>query len=361
MKTIELLVLDTKNEELGVAAIALVSEPAIEQNFYYFGTVEMGINTGGLSPYIDQVTKKKNKTYAEIISELIPKERLMTEEDLTDDDLAALTYLALADESKVPYDWTVLFTYKGEGPERTFCDHYWQQELTLGDMYFMSSENSEFGPGGDSSYDKFLYKGGPNCKHYWEATKIILNYTDGRNETVNFESKHNDLLHEELSLYGYSKADFETAKTPMWDQANHGYLTKHSKYAFVNEDQRTVAGPIMIPDIKILRRDEETDKLYQVFFSKDTIKAVSEKYMRELKIHNSNEQHDGAKPVDITMLESWLIEDPKHDKSSTYGFDLPAGTWFGTFRINSDDVWAKVKSGEFRGFSIEGNFQEKEA
>lgn len=361
MKTLELIVLDTKNKDLGVAAIALVSEPAIEQNFYYFGAVEMGINTGGLSPYVDQVTKKKNKTYAEIISELIPKARLMTEEDLTDDDLAALTYLALADESKVPYDWTIMFRYEGEGPERTFCDHYWQQELSIADIFFMDAENSEFGPGGNSGYDKFLYKGGPNCKHYWKPSSIFLRYND-RDETVDFsEAKHGDLLKEELDIYGYSKADFETAKTPMYDQSNHGYLTKHSKYAFVNEDQRTVAGPIMIPDIKILRRDEDTDKLYQVFFSKDTIKAVSEKYMRELKINNSNEQHDGAKPVDITMLESWIIEDPKHDKSSTYGFDLPVGTWFGSFRINSDDVWAKVKDGTFRGFSIEGNFQEKEA
>jgi hypothetical protein len=48
------------------------------------------------------------------------------------------------------------------------------------------------------------------------------------------------------------------------------------------------------------------------------------------------------------------------DKSNLYGFSLPKGTWFGIFKINDDETWKKVKDGTFNGFSIEGNFQERE-
>jgi hypothetical protein len=36
--------------------------------------------------------------------------------------------------------------------------------------------------------------------------------------------------------------------------------------------------------------------------------------------------------------------------------NLPDGTWFLGAKILSDDAWAKVKDGTFRGFSVEGEF-----
>jgi hypothetical protein len=45
---------------------------------------------------------------------------------------------------------------------------------------------------------------------------------------------------------------------------------------------------------------------------------------------------------------------------SVKGFeDLPLGTWFMTMKINNDDVWEKVKQGEFNGFSLEALFKLK--
>jgi hypothetical protein len=54
-----------------------------------------------------------------------------------------------------------------------------------------------------------------------------------------------------------------------------------------------------------------------------------------------------------------LIEDPAKDKSAIYGFDLPKGTWMISMKVNNPDVWAKVKAGEVKGFSIEGYFADK--
>ncbi len=43
-----------------------------------------------------------------------------------------------------------------------------------------------------------------------------------------------------------------------------------------------------------------------------------------------------------------------------YGFELPVGTWFSTFRVNDDETWNRIKKGELKGFSVEGSFIEME-
>ncbi len=59
------------------------------------------------------------------------------------------------------------------------------------------------------------------------------------------------------------------------------------------------------------------------------------------------------------MTESWVSEDPQKDKSAAYGFNLPAGTWFVSMKVEDPLVWKKVKSKELTGFSVEGLFAEK--
>ena len=59
-------------------------------------------------------------------------------------------------------------------------------------------------------------------------------------------------------------------------------------------------------------------------------------------------------------MEQWIVEHPTYDKSLYYGFNrLPKGTWFGVYKINDDDTWARVKNGELKGFSVAGNFIER--
>ena len=50
----------------------------------------------------------------------------------------------------------------------------------------------------------------------------------------------------------------------------------------------------------------------------------------------------------MSVVESWLIDNPKKDKSSNYGFDLPKGTWMVSMKVLNDDVWEKVKNEEVK-------------
>jgi hypothetical protein len=126
-------------------------------------------------------------------------------------------------------------------------------------------------------------------------------------------------------------------------------------FAVVNEEERVVVGPAMIPDKKIFRRDEDGTE-YEVFFTKDTIRIIAEKFFKKGFQNNGNEMHNSAKPVDMVFFQSWIADESKGIPKMKQFESLPDGTWFLGAKINSDEAWAKVKDGTFRGFSVEGMF-----
>jgi len=121
-----------------------------------------------------------------------------------------------------------------------------------------------------------------------------------------------------------------------------------------NEEKRLVTGPLMIPDSMIFRRDEKFGEYY-VTYTAETIKKIAEKFMQNQYISNVNTEH--KTPIkDVFMIESF-ITDGDRGISAPKGFeDCPEGTWFGTYKVNNEDVWNQVKDGTFKGFSVEGDF-----
>ena len=123
--------------------------------------------------------------------------------------------------------------------------------------------------------------------------------------------------------------------------------------AEVDAEKRILMGAALVPDKKILRRNGEEE--YYIYFSKDTVRKASELFLRRGYQSNSTLEHQ-EKLDGMTVVESWLVEDKKKDKSRKYGLDVPVGTWMVSMKVYNDDVWAKVKAGELHGFSIEGYF-----
>jgi hypothetical protein len=62
----------------------------------------------------------------------------------------------------------------------------------------------------------------------------------------------------------------------------------------------------------------------------------------------------------MSVVESWIVEDSKVDKSALYGLNYPKGTWVAMMKVNNDSVWEQVKSGAIKGFSIEGKFSDNQ-
>ena len=62
----------------------------------------------------------------------------------------------------------------------------------------------------------------------------------------------------------------------------------------------------------------------------------------------------------LNVVESWIVDDPKMDKSQLYGLDVPKGTWMVSVKVDNDAIWQDwVKSDKVKGFSIEGYFIDK--
>ena len=123
------------------------------------------------------------------------------------------------------------------------------------------------------------------------------------------------------------------------------------------DDEQILVGPLMTANKLIKRRNEEGE--YFVYFTAETIKKLAYKAMKDKIIDRVNLEHNGELPVDAYLVESWLVEDPETDKSRNYGFTPSKGQWFGMYKIEDDFVWNEyVKSGMVKGFSVEGLFSE---
>lgn len=135
-------------------------------------------------------------------------------------------------------------------------------------------------------------------------------------------------------------------------------LNKHEiELKEIDTEKKILMGAALIPDKQIYRRNEKGDEYY-IFFSQDTVRKASELFLMNSNQNNATYEHD-QKLKGLSVVESWIIEDSKTDKSRLYGFDLPKGTWMISMKVNNDDVWDDVKSGKVKGFSIEGYFADK--
>lgn len=138
------------------------------------------------------------------------------------------------------------------------------------------------------------------------------------------------------------------------------FFGKEIHFQAVDNEKKLVAGPLLIPNKKILRLDGE-GKPYYVFFTPETIEKIARKFMKNKYNDKVTLEHD-KKVSGINLSESWIIEQTAKDKSNIYGFTLPRGTWFGIYDVTDNPkVWEEVKKGTFKGFSIEGLFEHKKS
>ena len=87
---------------------------------------------------------------------------------------------------------------------------------------------------------------------------------------------------------------------------------------------------------------------------------MAEKFMREQKLAESNIQHDGEQDGKSYVYESYIVETDDDKANTLYGLNVPIGTWMIKMRVMDKTIWNKVKSGEVKGFSLEGSFMDKE-
>jgi phage head maturation protease len=140
-------------------------------------------------------------------------------------------------------------------------------------------------------------------------------------------------------------------------EENFVALAKHEvELKEIDTEKRILMGAALIPNKKIYRRNKEEE--FYIYFSENTVRQAMELFFKKGNQNNATYEHKDA-IKGMSVVESWLIEDEKMDKSQLYGFNLPKGTWMISMKVDNDEVWNDVKEGKIKGFSIEGYFADK--
>jgi len=254
--------------------------------------------------------------------------------------------------------YKVLYQYQGpkDSKNRDFCRKMLDLNklFRLEDINNMSLEgaNSEF-----STYDIFAYKGSYNCRHRWVQKFFRKSKPldeQKRATTTNKGPK------EVIGGPRVQEASQRNPKSRTLGEILEGIPAGQFEFGKQLAEQQLLVTPIMIADKLIPRIDENGDRYY-VFFPPEEIKKLSYKLMKSKLIDSINIEHDSNQMVEgVSLVETWLVDDPEIDKSKLFGFNVSRGSWMGVYKIDNTKIWNEyIKTGKVKGVSVEGYFADK--
>lgn len=128
-------------------------------------------------------------------------------------------------------------------------------------------------------------------------------------------------------------------------------LSAQEEFKFkVNEEKRTISGPVLIPNQPIYRKNDEGKEFY-IQFDEDVIKSLAIKFFKDHRETEGNVMHS-VSVNGITFYESYLINKERGIAPKEFE-DLPDGSWICSARVDNDRVWELIKDGTLRGFSVD--------
>lgn len=154
-----------------------------------------------------------------------------------------------------------------------------------------------------------------------------------------------ELLSDEAGIYKISLVE-----NPAFGVTFSCFSEVKSDFQIQDMEQRIVFGPVIIPDVPIIRTDvlEDGTRTYGVKFSRQTIRTIRDKFFREKNIDKTSLNH--MVNVDGLFVVSSFI---KGDEGIPSGYEhLPDGTWFVGYKVENEKVWDRAKAGDM-GFSQE--------
>jgi hypothetical protein len=132
------------------------------------------------------------------------------------------------------------------------------------------------------------------------------------------------------------------------------YLSKDEvQLKVIDEEKRIVVGFALVPEKRIYRVMK--GKEFKIYFSKDTVRQSAELFMKKMNTQNFTLEHE-QKVEGISVIESWIVEDAKQDKSNLYNLGAKGGEWVVMSKVYNDAVWNEIKLGKYGGYSIEAMY-----
>lgn len=126
-----------------------------------------------------------------------------------------------------------------------------------------------------------------------------------------------------------------------------------------NPDLQLITGVVMLADTPIYRYDPTYGEYY-IVFSKDTIEKMVQKFFKEGYQENVDNDHT-FNLIDGIELQQAFIKDTEKGISPKGFEDVPEGSLFFTYKVTSDELWNKIRTGSWTGFSLAGTFDMEQA
>ncbi len=262
---------------------------------------------------------------------------------IDEEDESGVDYIALVDSPAIESEWMA------------FQKH--QFEETFNDYPESASNNAK-------KAIKYKEENGSDCgtRVGWTRARQLANKekisweTIGRMASFNRHQQHKDVPYDEGcgglmwdAWGGTSGVNWAINKMKTKDKYRQDFKIE-------NEEKRIVSGYFMKADLPIIRLNDKNEKYY-VVFRRETIEKIVNKFFKNGLNANVNLMHDNnLQAKGVYVIES-LIIDSKRGIKAPKGFeDAPDGSWWGSMRVENDEVWNMVKDGTFKGFSVEGMF-----
>ena len=133
-------------------------------------------------------------------------------------------------------------------------------------------------------------------------------------------------------------------------------VQKEIKLSTLVEDKQILVGAALVPEKPIFRAGQDGNEDYYIYFSKQTVAQAAQDFVKNGMQSNFTLEH-GNKIDGVNVIESWIVEDEKNDKSRSYGLDVPKGTWMLMSKVEDTTLWKDyVKGNKVFGYSLEGKF-----
>ena len=126
------------------------------------------------------------------------------------------------------------------------------------------------------------------------------------------------------------------------------------EFKIQDEEKRIVSGYFMVADLPIPRLNDLNEKFF-VVFKKDTINKIVNKFFKQGYSNKINLMHD-QEMDGVYVIESLIIDNERGSIAPKEFEKVPNGSWWGSMRVENNEVWELVKTGQVKGFSVEGMF-----
>lgn len=128
-------------------------------------------------------------------------------------------------------------------------------------------------------------------------------------------------------------------------EADFMYFNEEVNKMVFNEEKMMIKGPALIPN-KLIYRNDMMGERY-IYFSEETIV----KFVETLMSKESNKFNIGHtdEPLNAILIESYFVSEDNE-------FNVPKNSWVVGLKVKDSEAWGRIKSGEFKGFSVEGLF-----